>query len=724
MSFLALGWAQGIFHLRIALAEKAADLLRSTSEIGWPGEEGGNRCRALVLTVGVLISAVPLAFYPLAPQSLKWAIVSVFVPLTTFFWLWGGCGRPFRPLPKLVAPLLLLVLASMLSLVQAINLYYGLQRVAVLLVLFLLYLTVAYTCSHPENRDRLMRYLLLTLLGVSVLSLYGCTMGHLLASLSAGQILFRLFGNTNYGAAYLLTVVPLTLAVFLKATQRWEKAVWGATLFLSVMLLTLSMARGAWISIFVGLWVVVRVFSQGKRSPGTSQGARVMLQVATLLLMGSAILVAYALWPVCLPGTPSFGERLASVFDPGASSLQVRLAFWKGTLQMIRDHFWAGVGIGNFTFAYVPYRSAFNYRNPGIRPEHAHNEYLNLWAELGPIGLLALLWLAARVVRLGWHLAKRPDGDRGVLAGILGGVAASAAYAGLFYVVHVAASAMNIAILLGILEGMGQKVGQGERGRPIRLTYLLPGLLIFYLVGFQYFLRPVAGDIYYFLAQSDFQEKRMDAGLRQLEQSLAWNPQSFEARYRRASVLFKMGRYPETIQAAEEALSIHPNMEIAYDVMGKAYLNLGDRAKAKEVFLKAVDLNVNYPHALNGLGVLAALEGRIREAEALFLRAKGIVGRREMSAYANLGNIYEMTGRIKEALEMYETVVAINPKFGSNWYTIARLRVLSGDPAGAYEPLAQAIALNERLRAKAAQDKVFEALRQGDSRVETLLRLQ
>ena len=401
------------------------------------------------------------------------------------------------------------------------------------------------------------------------------------------------------------------------------------------------------------------------------------------------------------------------------------LDFLKGTLRMIADHLWTGVGIGNFTFAYVPYRSAFNYRNPGIRPEHPHNEYLNLWAELGPLGLLVLLWLAVRIVQLGWHVTKGGEGQRGVLAGVLGGIVASAAYANLFYVVHVPASAVNLAILLGMLDGMSREVGYEERGKPIRLTYLLPGLLVMYLLSFQYFVRPLAGEIYYFLAETEFSEKRVEAGLSQLERSLEWNPQSFRAGYRRLSVLFnKMGRYPETIEAAEAALKIHPNMELAYDVMGKAYLNLGDKEKAKEVLLKAAALNVNFPHALNSLGVLAALDGRIREAEILFVRAKEILGRSEMSVYANLGNVYEMTGRIREALRMYETAVAITPKFGSNWYTVARLRVLSGDPGGAYAPLARAIALDDGWRARATEDAVFEDLRQGDPRVRILLRLE
>ncbi|MFQ5961730.1 MAG: O-antigen ligase family protein [Candidatus Methylomirabilales bacterium] len=710
--------------MRKSLAEKFSGFLRADPTIASPGPGGAFRCRAFDIGLGVLIAAVPLAFYPIAPASLKWAILGVLTPLVTFLWLWGGCGGPFRPLPKLVAPLLTLLLVSGLSLLQTTNLYYGLQRIASFLVLFLLYLTVAYTCSQPDRQAILMRYLVLTLLVVSIFSLYRCTMGCPVPSIAPVKVLFRLFGNTNYGAAYLLTVIPLSLALFLDASPRWEKALWGTALFLPMALLTLSMVRGAWVSIWIGLLVLVRVFFRRERSLDTFQTAPRMPQIRALLLLGSAVLVAYALWPVCLSGLSSFGKHVASIFNPEAASLKVRLDWWQATLRMITDHLWAGVGIGNFTFAYVPYRSAFSYRNPGMRLEHPHNEYLNFWAELGPLGLLALLWLAVRIVRLGWHLAKERDGGKGVLAGVLGGLAASAAYANLFYVVHAAASAMNVAILLGILDGMNRKAGQEERGKPIRLAYLLPGLVVMCLLSFQYFVRPLAGEVYYFRAAMDFQDKQMEAGLSQLERSLEWNPQSFEARYRRASVLLnKMGRNEEAIQAAEEALKIHPNMELAYDVMGKAYLNLGDKSKAKESFLQAAALNVNYPHALISLGVIAALEGRIRQAEALFLRTKEILGRSEMSVYANLGNVYEMTGRTREALRMYETAVAITPKFGSNWYTVARLRVLNDDPAGAYAPLARAIALDEGWRANAAQAKVFEGVRQEDPRVRVLLRL-
>jgi tetratricopeptide (TPR) repeat protein len=700
--------------VRHPIAEKVTGDVQPSPAIAAAGRGDGFGCRALDITLGVLIAAVPLTYSVLAPASLKWTLLGLLAPVAAFLWLWGGCGRPFLPLPKLAAPLFTLVLVSGLSLLQAINLYYGLQRMAFLLFLFLLYLTVAYA-FHPGQQETLIRYLLLTLLVVSGLSLFGCTIGLPLMVGGPTEMISRLFGNTNYGAAYLITVIPLGMAFTLGASRSWEKVLYGTILFLSMVLLVHSMVRGAWVSIWVGLWILVWVYFPSERRPGTFWSAPHRSQIGPLLLLGSSILFAVALWPLCLPGMTSFGERVASTFDPASDSLQVRWAFWEGTLRLIRDHIWTGVGVGNFPLAFVPYRSRFIYRNPGVQVEHPHNEYLNLWAELGPLGMLACFWLLIRVVRLGRHLAGRPHVRREVLAGVLGGLAAAAAYGNFFYVAHVPESAVNIAILLGMLDGMNRDVGQGEQGRPIRLAILLPGILILGLLYFQYYLRPLVGEVQYVLAQGEIRDQRVEAGLSRLERSLEWNPHYYLAHYKRAQIFSLMGRYHETIQEVQEMLRVHPKSEIAYWAMGTAYLKLGEKPKAKEMFLQATVINPNFPHALNNLGILAAHEGRIAKAEVLFLRAKEILGRKEVSPYTNLGQLYETTGRRKEALEMYETAAAIQPNSGSTWYSVARLRVLTGDGSGAHAALARAIELDKALGARAATDPAFKALRQGDS---------
>jgi tetratricopeptide (TPR) repeat protein len=693
--------------VRTPLTEKIFDLTRSD--------------RALNITLGVLIAAVPLAYSPLAPTSLKWAILGLLMPLLVCLWLWGRPVASFRPLPKLVAPLLALILVSQLSLLQAMNLYYGLKRVSTILFLFLLYLIVAYTSSRTDQQSRLVRYLLLTLLGVSVLSMLACIMPGVHTGQSSAATLFRLFGNTNYGAAYLLTVIPLGLTLYLSASEGWERGVWGTTLCLAMTLLTLSMVRGAWVSIWIGVLVCIWIlFREGDRVSAWRR-TRLRTLIGPVVLAGSAIVLASLLWRSCLPDSTSFGARVASVFNLGPGGLEVRLAMWQGTLRLIRDHLWTGVGVGNFALGFVPYRSAVIYQNPGMQVEHPHNELLNGAAELGPLGLLVLLWLFGRVVQLGWRVARRTDARREIVAGVLGGLAGAFAYSNLFYVVHVPASAMSVAILLGMLEGIDRGTTQHEHSPPIRPAVLLAILVVMGLLSYQYFVRPVAGEIHYWLAEREFKAKRVEAGLGRLEQSIGVNPHSHVTRYRLAAVLFGLGRYPEAIRAAEAALQVHPNLEIAYGVMGSAYLNLGQTAKAEEIFRHALALNPNYPHALNNLAVLAAQDGRITEAEDMLVRAREVLGRGEMSPYANLGNIYEMTGRLGDAVRMYEVAVAIKPEFGANWYALARLRVQGGDPSGASAALSRAMELDPGWRAKAAQDAAFQALRQSDPEVRRLL---
>jgi tetratricopeptide (TPR) repeat protein len=472
-------------------------------------------------------------------------------------------------------------------------------------------------------------------------------------------------------------------------------------------LLIHSMVRGAWVSIWIGLWILVRVYFSSERQPSAPHRS----QIGPILLLGSAVLFGVAFWPLCLPGYTSFGERVVSTFDPGSDSLQLRWAFWEGTVRLIRDHIWTGVGVGNFALAFVPYRSPFIYRNPGVQVEHPHNEYLNLWAELGPLGLLACLWLLLRVVQLGRHLASCTHVRREILAGVLGGLTAAAAYGTLFYVAQVPESAVNLAILLGMLDGMDREPGQAERAGPLPLSVLVPGLLIAGLLYFQYVVRPLAGEVHYFLAQGELRDGRMEASLKRLERSLAWNPQYYLAHYKRAQIFSLMGRYHETIREAQEMLRVHPKSEIARWAIGSAHLRLGERSMAKEMFLQATAINPNFPHALNNLGILAAEEGRIAEAETLFLRAKEILGRKDARPYTNLGSLYEAAGRTKEALEMYEAAAVIQPNAGPAWYSVARLRVLTGDTYGAHAALARAIELDEALGARAATDPAFKGLR-------------
>lgn len=85
----------------------------------------------------------------------------------------------------------------------------------------------------------------------------------------------------------------------------------------------------------------------------------------------------------------SVTERLASVAQTNDESNQVRVRLWTHALDYTRHHPLMGCGIGNWKIASIPYQRTIT--NDLYVPIHAHNDYLEVFAELGiPGGLIYL----------------------------------------------------------------------------------------------------------------------------------------------------------------------------------------------------------------------------------------------------------------------------------------------------------------------------------------------
>ncbi|MFN4293957.1 MAG: O-antigen ligase family protein [Thermoflexales bacterium] len=124
-----------------------------------------------------------------------------------------------------------------------------------------------------------------------------------------------------------------------------------------------------------------------------------------------------------------------------------RLAHWQAALRMIESGPWLGVGFGNYAAAYpafrlLPWENALG---------HAHNYYLNIFAETGAVGLLAYLTLWMTIVAVTWQAARRGGiaaFSSALCAGILGAWAHLAAHH-LFDKLYVA----NMHLLIGAYLG-------------------------------------------------------------------------------------------------------------------------------------------------------------------------------------------------------------------------------------------------------------------------------
>lgn len=81
---------------------------------------------------------------------------------------------------------------------------------------------------------------------------------------------------------------------------------------------------------------------------------------------------------------PPVRERLADTFSLREGSNSARIFLWKEAAERISERPWLGYGLGNYPLAVKP---SANYREP----IYIHNTYLDIWAELGMIGLFFFL---------------------------------------------------------------------------------------------------------------------------------------------------------------------------------------------------------------------------------------------------------------------------------------------------------------------------------------------
>jgi O-antigen ligase len=131
-----------------------------------------------------------------------------------------------------------------------------------------------------------------------------------------------------------------------------------------------------------GLVGVVLLTGWGLFDKGLSRAARITLIVSLLIYV--AVWMGLASW--AHHSQHVFGAEARLTADGDLSSS--RFGIWSNTLEMIRQHPWAGVGFGGFNFAWS--LSPFPHR-PVAFFDHTHNIVLQFIVELGlPLGLLVI----------------------------------------------------------------------------------------------------------------------------------------------------------------------------------------------------------------------------------------------------------------------------------------------------------------------------------------------
>lgn len=407
-------------------------------------------------------------------------------------WLLRGLARRDVRLPRapLLLPMLVFVGALLLSLLSATSMPAAFKEVVKWLEVVAVYmLGLAFAAEAGENRGRYVAALAVAVILAGTLeALAGIAQSVLRVGPPSYAILggrlwraFGEFGQPNpFGGFMNLTLMPVLsglvgLALVGRRMGRgngqagaWRSQALVAPLLLvsGVILglgLALSWSRGAWIGAVVGGvvvtlgWLALTLARPAADAVAATRRRAVgALWVLALVGLVLALVGAANLIPAGVTGRlGSVGEYLGG-FD--VTNIQVtddnfavveRVAHWYAAGGMWADHFWTGVGAGNYATAYPEYRVP-RWTDP---LGHAHNFYLNIGAEAGFVGFLAyLLFVVVAMAHQAQVAARRTDWARRALAlGVLGALAATAAH-NVFDNLYVHSMGVYVALLLCLVD--------------------------------------------------------------------------------------------------------------------------------------------------------------------------------------------------------------------------------------------------------------------------------
>lgn len=496
------------FHNPIASLSKRDDSLTQEASLktASKSEETHNRAARLLdrAIFFALLALIPLTAIPYGTVQPQWeaafegavfALVALWIIEGLLSGVWHIGGRP------LLVPLLALIAFAF---VQTLPLW-GASATAgiewrrtmsadpyetrlLAFKLLALTLTLGLLMRYTSSPSRL-RALIYVVIGVGVASaLFGFVRGtsqrdatsFLLPYLAPGRG-YAQFINRNHFAFLMEMSLGLALGLVAAGGVRRDRLLFYLAATMSLWTtLVLSNSRGGIFSMLGQLIFIALLFTAvqtRQESPEPRRGGSDRLRrIGSLFIVRVALvacLVTVVGAGIVWVGGDSLVGRLEIVPDEISAETadmrqgERRVEIWRATWQLIKAHPVTGVGFGGYGTAISKYHDA----SGEVMPQQAHNDYLELLASGGLIGLSLAAWFVISFVRLARERLRSTDSFRraaclGATAGIFGVAVHSLIDFGLHLTVN--ALVFNALVVIATVNGRVEKETpkRSETGQP------------------------------------------------------------------------------------------------------------------------------------------------------------------------------------------------------------------------------------------------------------------
>lgn len=206
---------------------------------------------------------------------------------------------------------------------------------------------------------------------------------------------YSTFENPNVYGEYLILAIPIAVSLFWTEKGFWRKTFLLGIVAITTLAMVLTFSRGCWLGILLALAILAIIIDR------------------RFIILG---LIGIMCLPFVLPDT--IIQRFTSIGDMSDSSTSYRVYIWMGSLAMLKDYWFSGVGLGETSFNTI--YPLYSYNN--IQAPHSHNLFLQIVSQFGILGLIMFLGVVYNFYKEATisMLKKKNILLAGILAGMTG----------------------------------------------------------------------------------------------------------------------------------------------------------------------------------------------------------------------------------------------------------------------------------------------------------------
>jgi len=575
-------------------------------------------------------------------------------------------------------PILLFVSWTIISLLWVIDEYLATIALAKTISFALIFIIVINVFKSLEDLSLVFKYLILSMFLVSAIGLiqyYYYDDTFIQSIFTSTALPGSTFGNKNMASHFLVMTLPLSLISVFFAKNNKNIIIYSVLTLVGAWFLIYTSARQAYLAIFIEtiilfLVVFIDLYKNKDRSLLKTMDLK-LRKYSSLAIITSLLIIASNYtnqgWSL------DSGSKLDIVNKITVNGGASRIPAWMNTIEMIKDNSISGVGVGQWQNEYPQYYDRklkdviFNEKT---RLKRLHNEYLEMYANVGLVGYIFLIWLVYFVIRrtLG-VLMNFENVYRLHVVGLALGLVGFSVVAMFSFPIGVYLPAFLAMTYIGLIEvaslnSNGNTIHLKNNKRLVSILSVI--LIIFAFYSSKKSFEWLVSDAFrnnasIFIKGNRFQEAEYSS-MKSIEYN-QWNKESYLLS---GISKFNLGKVEESIPFFKMAIDIAPfdtlsllNLSLVYNKTK----NIKMESKVLEFILKIDSRNV--PAAAK-LATLLFKHGQKKDAQIIYLTLKKnfsyFLGRSGFGPYYNVaGPVAILFNDAKYAEYIYQEAIKDSP---------------------------------------------------------------